>query len=407
MTHLDTTKKGQDEKTILRDVLHIIATHRDPTDCIPLILQIAQSVSGAVSAAFIIFNEPRLFIGLDMEEGTLPSHDELKSWVASFSEGVHLNPQLPENATSQQRTWLVAPVRVNQTSNPVGLLWLNFDSVYEPSEDDKALLLSLLDGLTIVTRHARSAARHERLNRNQNEFTRIVSHDLRSPLTAMKGFASMLETNTVGEMNERQAHFVEKILSGIQQMTSLVDNIQDAGRYDPETGFYEMQRSQCDLIEMAHRIVNNHLMPAEKGEVTIAVTASDDVPIIYADSNMLERALTNLVDNAIKYTPNGGKVEVGVRKQDELVLLSVTDTGYGISPENQKHLFERHVRIPRREHKKVKGSGLGLFIVRSVAQRHGGNAWVESSENQGSTFFMSIPLNGENLLTADKIEPQE
>jgi two-component system sensor histidine kinase SenX3 len=141
--------------------------------------------------------------------------------------------------------------------------------------------------------------------------------------------------------------------------------------------------------------------------VTIAVTASDDVPIIYADSNMLERALTNLVDNAIKYTPNGGKVEVGVRKQDELVLLSVTDTGYGVSPENQKHLFERHVRIPRREHKKVKGSGLGLFIVRSVAQRHGGNAWVESSENQGSTFFMSIPLNGENLLTADKIEPQE
>jgi signal transduction histidine kinase len=246
----------------------------------------------------------------------------------------------------------------------------------------------------------RDITRFKQLNRNQSEFMRIVSHDLRSPLTSMQGFASMLEQGLVGELNEKQSQFVEKILSGITQITALVDNIQDAGRFDPETGFYEMTRSQCDLAEIVQRIVSSHLVPAEKQELGITVHVDPDVPIINADVNMLERAITNLVDNAIKYTPNGGKIEVAVRMRDEGVVLSVKDTGLGISAENQKQLFQRHVRISRQEFKKIKGSGLGLFIVRSVAQRHGGDAWVESVEGQGTTFFFSIPLSGKNLIGA-------
>lgn len=242
----------------------------------------------------------------------------------------------------------------------------------------------------------RDVTRFKRLNRNQSEFTRIVSHDLRSPLTSMQGFASMLEM--VGELNEKQKHFVDKILSGITQMASLVDNIQDAGRYDPETGFYEMQRAQVDLSEMAKRIVDNHLLPAEKQELTLAVAIDPNVPIVNVDSNMLERAITNLVDNAIKYTPNGGTIRVGVERKTDQLVISIQDDGYGISPEHQKMLFERHVRIQRQEHKRVKGSGLGLFIVRSVAMRHGGDAWVESAPGSGSTFFIAIPLSGANLV---------
>ncbi|MBZ0301965.1 MAG: HAMP domain-containing histidine kinase, partial [Anaerolineae bacterium] len=218
----------------------------------------------------------------------------------------------------------------------------------------------------------------------------------------MQGFASMLELGLVGELNEKQAHFVEKILSGITQMAELVENITDAGRYDPETGFYELSRSQCDLKEIVNRIIENYLVPAEKQELQLSWHFADNVPIINADMHMLERALTNLIDNAIKYTPNGRSVEVGIAKQDEKVIIGVSDSGYGISPENQKHLFERHVRIPRKEHRRIKGSGLGLFIVRSVAQRHGGDAWVHSVEGQGSTFYMSIPLEGANLIGADR-----
>jgi two-component system sensor histidine kinase VicK len=248
----------------------------------------------------------------------------------------------------------------------------------------------------------RDISHFKKLNRNQYEFTRNVTHDLRSPLTSMQGFASMLELGAVGELNEKQAHFIEKILSGINQIAVLVDNIQDAGRYDPETGFYEMSREHCDLLELAQRIAENHLVPAEKGELQLSVRVADNVPIINADPTMLERALRNLVDNAIKYTPNGGTITVGVEKQDEQVIISVADSGLGISAEDQKRLFERGVRIHRDEHKKVKGSGLGLFIVRSVAQRHGGDAWVESAINEGSTFFISIPLEGPNLIGYDE-----
>ncbi len=242
----------------------------------------------------------------------------------------------------------------------------------------------------------RDLTQFKKLNRNQNEFVRIVSHDLRSPLTSMQGFASMM--GMVGDLNERQVQFVEKVLSGIAQITALVDNIQDAGRFDIETGFYEMTRSHCDLREMVSRIVTNHLVPAEKQELTISMVVADDVPILNADLNMLERALTNLVDNAIKYTPDGGKIEVNVFTKDESVVVSVKDNGLGISPEDQKQLFQRHVRLPRQEHKKIKGSGLGLFIVKSVAQRHGGDAWVVSGENEGSTFCFNIPLKGANLI---------
>lgn len=251
------------------------------------------------------------------------------------------------------------------------------------------------DGWVLVLR---DTSQFKKLNRNQSEFVRIVSHDLRSPLTSMQGFASMLELGLVGELNEKQAQFVEKILAGIAQITALVDNIQDAGRFDPETGFYEMQRSACDVGEIVVRIVQNHLVPAEKQELSIAVNVADDVPIISADTNMLERAITNLVDNAIKYTPNGGKVDVGVHCVNNEVHISVRDTGLGISADHQKQLFQRHVRLARQEHKKIKGTGLGLFIVKSVAQRHGGNAWVNSVEGEGSTFTMSIPLKDANLL---------
>ena len=237
----------------------------------------------------------------------------------------------------------------------------------------------------------RDLTQFKKLSRNQSEFTRIVSHDLRSPLTSVQGFASMLEQQMVGDLNERQAHFVNKILSGVAQMTALVDNIQDAGRYDPETGFYELSRSPCDLNEIVNRIVDSHLVPAEK-ELAIEVKVAGDVPIIHADGNMIERAIINLFDNAIKYTPSGGSVRIEVKRHSDQVTIAVSDTGLGIKPDDQKRLFERHVRLARPEHKKIKGSGLGLFIVRSIAQRHGGDAWVESAEGQGSTFYFSIPL---------------
>jgi signal transduction histidine kinase len=181
-------------------------------------------------------------------------------------------------------------------------------------------------------------------------------------------------------------------------MTALVENVQDAGRYDPDTGTYQVMRTPTDIGAIARKIVENHLAPADK-TLSVTVAVADDLPIINADETMLQRAINNLVDNAIKYTPDGGKIHVSVTRADNKIVVAVQDTGLGISTQNQRLLFERHARIFRQEHKRIKGTGLGLFIVRSVAKRHGGDAWVESEEGKGSTFLISIPLEGANLLS--------
>jgi signal transduction histidine kinase len=384
----------QDEavQTTLRDILRIIATAEKPTESILTLLKMAMDVTEADGGCLLLFRDPRLLVTIgELTDENAPSDNVLLELANNLRDDLQLNPEQAAGIQSAFRGWLVGRIRINHQT--MGMLVLVFGRVAELEPAHLQTLHVLIDGLTIVTKNVQSDARHEKLSRNQSEFMRIVSHDLRSPLTSIQGFASMLESGMVGDLNEKQAYFVEKILSGITQMTSLVENIQDAGRFDPETGFYEMERSQCDLGDVVRRTIKNHLVPAEKQELTLSMVVADDVPIINADQNMLERAISNLIDNAIKYTPNGRSVEVIVRRVDEHVILSVKDNGLGISPEHQQLLFERHVRIPRREHKRVKGSGLGLFIVRSVARRHGGDAWVESVEDEGSTFCISIPLD--------------
>ncbi|GAB4510223.1 MAG: hypothetical protein OHK0046_06640 [Anaerolineae bacterium] len=393
MSEVDTQ---QAHTAILREVIHTIAVTPEPRDCIQPVLEAARRITKAQGAALLIFDDPRLLVLSEIDGERLPDDKVLSGLAMTLAETVVMDAPLPEGTVLGGQHWLLG--RIRGQKKIVALFWLVFDVMPAMAEDDHNALLTIVDSLSILTHDIMAAARQEKLGRNQSEFMRIVSHDLRSPLTSMQGFASMLESGMVGELSEKQEHFVQKILAGIAQMASLVDNIQDAGRYDPETGFYEMERTQCDPGELVELIVRSHLLPAEKQELTLMTDIAEDIPIIRADVNMIERAISNLVDNAIKYTPNGGKIIVGVARQGEYLLIKVKDNGLGISKENQKLLFERHVRIPRQEHKKVKGSGLGLFIVRSVARRHGGDAWVESEEGAGATFFISIPLNEENSL---------
>jgi signal transduction histidine kinase len=388
--------------TLLRDILTLLAQNASPEFIITTLLESALPLMGSQAGFYIIFENPHKVLSVNLDMAILPEDALLIEAVGRLSDDMFLSSNLPPSLDGVYKGWLIVPLRAKDKVVSALFLLYTKDATLDEATSD--MLMSIVHGLSIVTRETRVAARHEKLTRNQNEFVRIVSHDLRSPLTSIQGFASMLESKMMGELNEKQLYYIGKILAGVTQMTSLVENIQDAGRYDPETGFYEMERAPIDLTEIAKRVVKNHLLPAEKSELTLMVNVADDVPIISADSNMLERSLINLVDNAIKYTPNGGKIEVGVRREDDVIVMSVKDNGLGISKENLRQIFQRHFRIRRPEHKLVKGSGLGLFIVRSVALRHGGDAFVESVEGEGTTFGIIIPLDGDNLLTGQSSE---
>ncbi len=396
-----------DQTVLLQDTLRLLAQHHTFVEVMPQVLRTAKQLTAAHAAFFVMFDTPYAQYVQGIEADQLPDGETLASYALELAQAqndIYIGADVPPMLANAYKGWLAAPIRLK--GQAVGLLALLYSEAAEISEETVSVLSSLVDAVTIVCISERTIARHQLLARNQNEFVRITTHDLRSPLTALRGFASMLESmvddreagNGGGGLDERHARFIEKILSGVDQMASLVDNIQDAGRFDPETGFYEMERSPVDLIALVRDIVDGHLLPAEKQDLTLTVSATDDVPIVNVDEMMIQRAVTNLVDNAIKYTPNGGQIEVGVGREGADVVISVSDTGLGISKENLKQIFHRHFRIHRQEHMRVKGSGLGLFIVRAVALRHGGDAKVESVEGEGSTFSFRIPLSGDNLL---------
>jgi signal transduction histidine kinase len=241
----------------------------------------------------------------------------------------------------------------------------------------------------------RDITRHRRMRENQKEFTSTVSHDMRTPLTYMKGYMDMLPM--IGSLTDKQRDYASRIASGIEQLADLVDKILDASRLDPD-GNYQLNREPCDLGTLVDDVANMHLAPAERKGLVLEVAAGHHLPVLSLDVEMVRRAMNCLVDNAVKYTPEGGRVTLAAHVEGDEMKIEVKDTGLGISPEHQKRLFERFQRVRRPEHTRVRGSGLGLYIVRRVAETHGGRVWVKSELGVGSTFGMVIPISGPNLV---------
>ncbi len=221
----------------------------------------------------------------------------------------------------------------------------------------------------------------------KSEFVATVSHDLRSPLTFMRGYATMLPM--VGEVNEKQQEYLDKILIGIEQMGQLIDDLLNLGRIEAGIG---LEEKPCHIGALVVEAVDGLRARAVAKGLVLRMEASEPAPIILGDATLLRQAVANLVDNAIKYTPSGGTVTVRLHTTPEEVHIIVADTGFGIAPEDQVRLFEKFYRIRRREFEGVQGSGLGLAIVKSIVERHGGRVWVESVLNEGSTFTIALPV---------------
>jgi len=235
----------------------------------------------------------------------------------------------------------------------------------------------------------RDITHFKELDTLKSEFVATVSHDLRVPLTLINGYLTMLEM--VGQLNERQSHYTGQIRQGVQDMTQLVNNLLDLGRIEAGVGLQLQLTSVLDIVDA---VANRWQPHAARKRITLTTDiAAGTPPLIEADPVLLDRALHNLVDNAIKYTPHGGSVVIlGRPSGDDKIVLGVKDSGVGISPIDQPRLFERFFRIVRRDGGKEKGSGLGLAIVKSIVERHHGRVWVESQLGEGSTFFIELPL---------------
>lgn len=234
----------------------------------------------------------------------------------------------------------------------------------------------------------RDVTHFKELDTMKTEFVNTVSHDLRSPLTLMRGYATMLDM--VGELNEQQKTYVTKMSIGVDNMTRLVNNLLDLGRIDVGVG---LQLEMIPVLDIVERVIGLLQLQAGEKEIELGMELPTNTsPLIQADPALLQQAMYNLVENAIKYTPQHGRVTARLQVQGDSILYSVQDTGIGVAPTDQLRLFEKFYRGGQREAREQKGSGLGLAIVKSIAERHGGKVWLESELGKGSTFFLQVPL---------------
>jgi len=235
----------------------------------------------------------------------------------------------------------------------------------------------------------RDVTHFKELDALKSEFVATVSHDLRSPLTLMRGYATMLEM--VGQLNEQQNNYVRKIISGVESMARLVNNLLDLGRIESGVG---LQVETINVLDVVERVIGSLQLQAAQKRIQLSTEFPEgSTPLVEADQALLQQALHNLVENALKFTRTDGKVHVRVRIQPIGVVFEVIDNGIGISPVDQPRLFEKFYRGVQPGSKEQRGTGLGLAIVKSIAERHGGRVWAESQLGKGSSFYLVIPIH--------------
>jgi signal transduction histidine kinase/putative methionine-R-sulfoxide reductase with GAF domain len=229
----------------------------------------------------------------------------------------------------------------------------------------------------------------EAASQHKSEFLANMSHELRTPMNAILGFSEVLADGMFGEINDKQAEYLRDILESGRHLLSLINDILDLSKI--EAGRMELEPAEFDLpsaIENALTLVRER---AGRRGITLGREIDEGVGMIRGDERKVKQVLLNLLSNALKFTPEGGRIDVRAAVDDGIVEVSVADTGVGIAPEDQEAVFEEFRQVGTAD-KKVEGTGLGLALSRKFIELHGGRIWVKSQVGQGSTFTFTLPV---------------
>jgi PAS domain S-box-containing protein len=236
----------------------------------------------------------------------------------------------------------------------------------------------------------RDISREAEVDRLKNEFISTVSHELRTPMTSIKGYSDLLFNDRVGALSDQQRHFVGVIKNNADRLTALVNDILDISRI--ETGRLKLQIDSLDLMELIGGVVDNFRGQMVEKSLDLTLDLPPSLPPVRGDMGRVTQVLENLTSNAWKYTPEGGRVTIRAQAIESYVQVDVTDTGIGIDLKDIPHIFDRFYRTEQAEVQAVDGSGLGLSIVKMFVELLGGDIWVTSELNKGSTFSFTLPL---------------
>jgi PAS domain S-box-containing protein len=227
-------------------------------------------------------------------------------------------------------------------------------------------------------------------DKTKSDFISTASHELRTPLTVINSYLEMFEDGMLGELDENQQDKLAVIRSQTDHMIKLVEDMLDTSRL--ESRKFKIQKHHLNLVEIAKSAIDEISRLADLKEHTISLKAKDKVASIEGDEHRIKQVFSNLLTNAIKYTPNKGKIDVGIKNENGHLLVSISDTGIGIPEKEHEKIFEKFYTVGGKSlTRESERMGLGLTIAKGIVEAHGGKIWVESEENKGSTFYFTLP----------------
>lgn len=235
-----------------------------------------------------------------------------------------------------------------------------------------------------------AAERERRLAALKSEFVANVSHELKTPLSLVRMFSELLATGRIQDDAKRQ-QYLSIIMRESERLSALIENVLDFARVERGKAAYNFE--EADLGAVVTRAIDVYRYRVEREGMALHLQVEPDLPRTVLDERSLELALVNLMDNAIKYAKDGGRIDVSVRSRGMRTLeIRLTDHGPGIAKEEQRRIFERFVRGKGARERQVRGSGIGLALVQHIAKSHGGQAWVESELGNGAAFLITLPV---------------
>jgi PAS domain S-box-containing protein len=295
--------------------------------------------------------------------------------------------ELEEMRAKVEISGTLRDIEVRSKRKDGGMIYLSLS--VSPIRDVEGRIVAFLRVAKDVTEKRRYERRLKELDKMKSDFVSNVSHELRTPLTSIKGSVDNMLDGLTGSLNEKQVRYLARIKSNADRLSRLINDLLDLSRI--ESGRVEVRSTTLSLIALAEEVAEHLKSLAAEKLIRIEVKSPNPKLTVWADRDKVTQVLMNLIGNAVKFTPQNGKVTVALAKNgDDYVQISVDDTGPGILPEEKNKIFSKFYQFANIEKEKPKGSGLGLVISKALVEMQGGKIWVESELGRGSTFYFTL-----------------
>jgi len=323
---------------------------------------------------------------------------ELPTMIKAVESGLPTTTQLDPIKQSglllNARTQTIIPLR--REGKVVALILLESAN---KSEVDLDFLSRLSDHAAIAIANAQLYAEVEAANVAKSDFVSFVAHELKNPMTSIKGYTELIAAGAVGKINDNQSNFLQTIRSNVIRMSTLVSDLNDNSKI--EVGRLRIDFNAVDLSEIINNAVRSTEKQISEKKQTISVEIPENLPEIWADGTRVEQVLVNFLSNSYKYTQEEGHIIIGAEEANnqwdpdgapKVVHIWVKDNGIGMTEEDQKKIFTKFFRSEDQKAREAPGTGLGLNITKSLIEMQGGCTWFESKFREGTTFHFTVPI---------------